>query len=341
VAPTLKDIAEKSGFSLTTVSRALGGFDDVAESTRAYIQEVADELGYVPNLTARRLKQQRTGTLGFISPTVDPRLTDPFFTELIAGFGNQAARAEYDLLVSTHAPGSKSETQAYLRAARGGWVDGLLVVRTREQDPRIALLLEHDFPFVAFGRTAGADAFSYVDEDSQAGIDRLVRHFIELGHDHIAFIAPPLGLMFGRHRREAFFRTMLAAGLTVEPRWVVSGDLTRRSGRRAAERLLAQHPRPTAIIGGNDLMAIGAMQAIKAAGLRVGRDVAVGGFDDIPLAAHTAPPLTTLRQPIYEIAYRMAEMLIDHLTNPPDELRQEILEPELVIRASSGPDHQT
>jgi LacI family transcriptional regulator len=336
VGPTLKDIAGVTGYSLTTVSRALGGFNDVAESTRAHIRRVADELGYVPNLTARRLKKQQTGTIGFIIPTADPRLTDPFFMELLSGFGNQAGLHDYDLLVSTHAPGSDREKQAYLRAVRGGWVDGLLVVRTREKDPRIDLLLEHQFPFVAFGRTAEQRPFSYVDEDSIFGMRLLVEHFWGLGHRRIGFVSPPAGLMFGRLRRQGFLETLAAHGVESRPEWVIAGDMTRRSGRRAAARLLALNPRPTAIIGGNDLMAIGILEGVQAAGLTVGTDVAVGGFDDVYLAAHTAPPLTTVRQPIYEIAFLVAETLVEMLTGRLTTLRQHIMEPTLVVRASSG-----
>ena len=197
MAATLKDIARKIGVSVTTVSRGLAGYDDVAEETRDRIKAAAAELGYSPNVTAQRLQKQRMDTLGFIMPTFGPRFSDPFFSEFIAGIGNEAAARSYDLLVSTHAPDSEAERNAYLRAVKKGWVDGLIVVRTREDDARIQLLCEHDFPFVAFGRTNDDLDFPYVDEDSEAGMRLLVQHFIDLGHERIAFISPPSGLMFG------------------------------------------------------------------------------------------------------------------------------------------------
>lgn len=337
MAVTLRDVAREVGVSVTTVSRALAGYDDVAESTRRQVQKVAGELGYKPNLNARRLQKQRTGTLGFIIPTFGPRFSDPFFSEFIAGIGNEAAAHDLDLLVSTHAPGSEGEMTAYRRAVRGGWVDGLIVVRTREDDARIQLLCDEGFPFVAFGRTAQRCDFAYVDEDSAAGMRQLVQHFIDRGHRRIGFITPPSGLMFGRYRLRAFYDTMAENDLVVEPQWIVEGDMTQRGGAQVAGKLLQLAQPPTAIIGGNDLMAIGAMNRIRQHGLEVGGDVAVGGFDDIPLAEFVNPPLTTVHQPIYTIGRQTCAMLIQIVNKekPPD--RHVLLTPSLVVRASSGP----
>lgn len=335
MAVTLKDIAQKAGVSITTVSRGLADYDDVAAETRQQIRQIAQEMGYRPNILARRLQKQRTDTIGFILPTFGPRFSDPFFSEFLAGIGNEAATHEYDLLVSTHAPDSPGERQAYLRAAQGGWVDGLIVVRTREDDARIRLLHEHHFPFVAFGRSCCDLDFPYVDEDSAAGMCLLAQHFIDLGHRRIGFIAPPDHLMFGRLRREGFLAAMAANGLEVAPEWLVTGDLTQRGGAEAAGQLLGLGL--TAVIAGNDLMAIGAINRFQQRGLQVGRDIALGGFDDIPLAAYANPPLTTIHQPIYEIGRQVCAMLmalINGLTPDPAHI---LLEPTLIIRESSGP----
>lgn len=338
---TLRDIAERVGVSVTTVSRALAGYSDVAEGTRQRVRAVADELGYHPSLIARRLQKRRTDTLGFIMPTPDPRFADPFFSQLIAGIGNEAAAHEYDLLVSTQAPESDDERLAYERAARRRWVDGLIVVRTRNNDARIRLLYEHDFPFVAYGRTdmdirEPAMDYPYVDEDSVAGMRLLVQHFIELGHRRIGFIAPPSELTFCRYRLQGFHQTMADHRLPVNPNWIVEGDMTQRSGAEMVEHLIALDPRPTAILGGNDLMAIGAINCIQEHGLKVGVDVAVGGFDDVPMAAYINPPLTTIRLPIYEIGRLTCSMLIDIVNNRVLDQRHILLTPELVVRASSG-----
>jgi LacI family transcriptional regulator len=336
VAVTLRDIAEEVGVSITTVSRALAGYDDVAEATRQRVRATADALGYVPNVAARRLQKQRTDTLGFIIPTFGPRFSDPFFSEFIAGIGNMAADYHLDLLVSTHAPDSQREIDAYRRAVRGGWVDGIIVVRTRENDRRIQLLCENAFPFVAFGRTDDECEFPYVDEDSAAGMRLLVQHLLDLGHRRIGFIAPPPGLMFGRFRRQSFLETMKANGLSPRPEWIVEGKMTQRSGAEAVQQLLALSPRPSAIIGGNDLMALGAMGTMQEQGIKIGEEIAVAGFDDIPPAAHAHPPLTTIRQPIYEIGQKTCEMLIEIVHGKQPENEHVLLTPDLIVRKSSG-----
>jgi len=336
MAVTLKDIANELGVSVTTVSRALAGYSDVAPATRDRIKKTAAELGYFPNITAQRLRKQRTDTLGFIMPTFGPRFSDPFFSEFMAGVGTEAAEHEYDLLVSTHAPDSEGEQKAYRRAARGGWVDGLIVVRTREDDSRIELLCEKKFPFVAFGRTDCDLDFPYVDEDSEAGMRLLVQHFVDLGHKRIGFITPPSGLMFGRYRLRGYHQTMADNGLDVRPEWVIEGDMSQQGGANIVEQMLTLDPQPTAIICGNDLMAIGAGNRLQRRGLQVGKDIAMGGFDDIPLAAYVNPPLTTLHQPIYEIGRRTCGMLINILNSVYPDSQHVVLTPSLVIRSSSG-----
>jgi LacI family transcriptional regulator len=332
---TLKDIAQQLGISVTTVSRALAGYNDVAEETRQRVRQAATALGYQPNLTARRLQKQRTDTIGFILPTSGPRFSDPFFSEFLAGVGNEATGRDYDLLVSTHAPGSAGERQAYQRAAQGGWIDGLIVVRTREDDSRIKLLHQSNFPFAAFGRTGNHNDFPYVDEDSAAGMRQLVEHLVARGHRHIAFITPPNGLTFGRHRLQGYRDTLLNHGVPVRAEWIVEGDLTQQGGAEAVERLFVLDSPPTAVIGGNDLMAIGAMNRLQQRGYRVGVDVAVGGFDDIPLAAYTNPPLTTLHQPIYDIGRMTCAMLIDLVNGRVPDPAHVLLKPQLIIRQST------
>lgn len=333
---TLKDIAQRLDISVTTVSRGLAGYDDVAAETRQRILETADELGYIPNITARRLQKQRTDTLGFIMPTFGPRFSDPFFSEFIAGIGTEAANSELDLLVSTHAPDSADEQRAYLKAAHGGWVDGLIVVRTRENDARIRLLHENNFPFVAFGRTNDDLEYPYVDEDSAAGMRLLVQHLIDRGHHRIGFITPPRGLMFGRFRLQGFLETMAENRLPVVDHWVLEGDMTQRGGAEIAGRLMGLPERPSAIIAGNDLMAIGAINKLQQMGLQVGHDIAVAGFDDIPLSAYVSPPLTTIHQPIYEIGRRTCAMLIDLINGRQPAESHILLTPRLIVRESSG-----
>ncbi|HHB91288.1 MAG TPA: LacI family transcriptional regulator [Anaerolineae bacterium] len=332
---TIKDIARRTGKSITTVSRALHGYNDVSEETRAMIVRVAEEMGYMPNLLAQRLQKQRTDTLGFILPTYGPRFSDPFFSEFLAGIGNTAGEHGYDLLVSTQPPGEK-ELEVYRKKVMGRQVDGFIVVRTRCQDPRIDYLREVGAPFVAFGRTEGNLDYPFVDEDGAAGMKKLVAHLVGLGHQRIAYISPPLEYTFARDRLRGVQEALQEAGLALPESWLVFGDLTQGSGKARALELLQAAQRPTAIIAGNDLMAFGAMNAAMQLGLRVGRDVAIAGFDDIPMAETAHPPLTTVHQPIYKIGRMLTEMLIQIIQGKPLETRQILLTPQLIVRQSCG-----
>jgi LacI family transcriptional regulator len=330
---TLQDIADRLGVSVATVSRALAGYSDVAENTRQRVLKAAKEMGYRPNIIARRLQQQRTETLGFVIPTHGPRFSDPFFSELLTGIGNEAAEQEYDLLVSTRPP--EEEMRVYERMVREQRVDGMLVVRTRHQDPRIAYLLEQNFPFVAFGRSDLSADFPYVDVNGEAGMRQLTQHLIGLGHRRIAYVGAPPNLMFTSHRLVGYKEALADNGLPFDESRVILGELTERSGHAAGRDLLVRSPLPTAVVACNDLMALGVISAAQSLNLTVGEDVAVTGFDDVPLAAHSHPPLTTVRQPIYEIGRRICHMLISILRQESLEERHVLLEPELVVRQSS------
>lgn len=331
---TLKSIALATGFSVTTVSRALSGYSDVSEETRQLILSEARQQGYEPNLHARALQGQLARTIGLVIPTYGPRYSDPFFSTFIAGVGNKANRAGFDLLLSTHAPGP-GELEAYRRMIGGQRVDGLIVLRTRRNDPRIAFLLDSGLPFVVYGRSDAPREFVYIDVDGEAGQRALTGHLIAMGHRRIAYITPPGDLMFTFYRLAGFRAAMSEHGLPVDETLVVEGELTEESGRRVAARLLALPEPPTAIMTGNDLAALGAMSAVQERGLRVGEDVAVAGFDDIPAAEHVHPGLTTLRQPINEIAEQATEYLLTLISGGSPPSRATLLMPELVIRASS------
>jgi len=335
MAVTLKDIARQVGVSVTTVSRALGGYDDVAEETRQRILQAAREMGYRPHTIAQSLQRKRTNTVGFVIPTAGPRSSDPFFTELLTGIGEAAAEHDFDLLVFTGAPGAQ-EREAYDRVVGSRRVDGLLVVRTRCHDERIIYLLENGFPFVTFGRSDLDLDFPYVDVDGTKGLDEAAQYLIDLGHRRIAYISAPLDLMFAKHRLAGYKRAMERNGLPVQEEWTAIGHLTQEDGYREGLKLLDLEPAPTAIIAANDLMALGAISAAQDRGLAVGHDLAVIGFDDIPLAEHSHPPLTTVHQPIYDIGRMICHMLIQLIKNENPVQRQIMLEPTLVARGSSG-----
>jgi len=334
--PRLKEIAEQLNLSVTTVSRALAGYPDVAEKTRERVLHAAREMGYVPNAAAQRLKQRSPHAIGFIIPTFGPRFSDPFFSELIAGIGNEAGRQGYDLLISTVAPGP-DEIEIYRRQTYSRRVDGILVVRTRRNDARIAFLVDNNFPFVAFGMSDQDLDFPWVDVDGTRGTQLAVEHLLNLGHRRIAYLGSPENLMFSTLRWKGFQGTMAGHGIPVNASLVLHGDLTQRSGHILTSQLLDLPERPTAIVATNDLMALGAMAAAQERGLEVGHDISIVGFDDIPPAEGAHPPLTTVHQPIYRIATTITAMLIQILRGEPLAERQKLLVPRLVVRRSTGP----
>jgi len=332
---TLKDIAKATGKSITTVSRALNDYDEVSPVTKDLVRRVAAELGYVPNIMAQRLQKQNTDTIGLIFPTFGPRFSDPFFSELLAGVGNRAAYLGYDMLVSTRAPGEE-ERAAYRAAINSRRVDGFVLVRTRRQDERVSCLQESNFPFVAFGRAEEQLDFPFVDEDGTYGMKLVVEHLVSLGHKRIACLAPLPELMFAHYRLQGFKEGLAEANLQVDDSLILTGDLTQRGGYEQASILLDLPSPPTAIAACNDLMAFGAMSAAQDRGLIVGKDVAITGFDDIPMSEYAHPSLTTLHQPLYKIGGMVCEMLIQLIRGEPLENKYILLKPELMVRQSSG-----
>ena len=333
---TLKDIAHKVGYSVTTVSRALNDYDDVSEETKQLIKRVAQEMGYHPHVIAQSLQRRRTNTVGFIVPATERYLSDPYFLELLAGIGDGAASYDFDLLISTCKPMDPKEPLVYERMVKGRKVDGIVVARTRCDDERITYLASEGFPLIAFGRTASEQDFPYLDVDGEKGVCEAVEYLIGLGHRRIGFISPSMYLMFAEHRLAGYKRALQDNGLELDPALVVEGNLTQSGGYQRMEQLLDLEEPPTAVVTGNDLMAFGAMETAQERGLVVGHDIAVIGFDDIPLAAYFRPTLTTVRQPIYDIGKMLSQMLIKIIKGEEPAQRQIILQPELVVRESSG-----
>lgn len=336
MAVTIRDVAKRLNLSITTVSRALDGYDDVAEETRERVVRTAQEMGYVPSRAARQLRRQRADAIGYILPTTGPRFADPFFSEFMAGLGDAATSHNFDLLVSTAPPLEAAEQALYQHWVRSRRVDGIVLSRMRLHDWRVEYLAESKFPFVSLGRTAMAVDHPYIEVDGRAGFAALVEHVARRGHRRIAYIGAPPDLKLQADRLAGYREGLEATGIAPDDALVAEADLTRLGGYQAARRLLALPDPPTAILGANDLTAIGALRAAHERGLVVGRDLAAAGYDGIEDAEHTQPPLTTLNQPVYDIARRLVEMLVKLITGEPLTERQVLLRPELIVRESTG-----
>jgi LacI family transcriptional regulator len=334
---TLKDISEKSGYSVTTVSRALTGYDDVSKKTRERILKIADELGYQPNHIARQLQGQKTLTLGLIMPARSHTLDDDFFSILLKGITYEAARNGFDVLTSA-AHSDTSELEAYQRFVGGKRVDGMIVARTYRNDRRIQYLKSVNFPFIVLGRLAPDEEsdFDYIDVDSQLGIRMVTEHLIERGYTRIGLILPQPELAFTPYRLNGYREALENHNIPFNQDYCVHGNLTYQSGISATKELLDRHPDLTAIIGTNDWMALGAMTVARERGYPVGSGFAIAGYDDIPAAAHAEPSLTTIHQPIYNIGEQLTKHLLDIINDDPTAHFQHLIEPELVIRDSSG-----
>ncbi len=332
---TIRDVARRLNLSIYTVSRALDGYNDVAETTRQRVIEMAKEMGYTPSRAARQLRRHRADTIGYILPTSGSHFRDPFFSEFIAGLGDECANRKYDLLVSIAAPDSQAEKEIYERWVQGHLVDGMVLSRMRLFDWRVEYLLKRPFPFSVHGRTLSSGEYPFIEMDSRSGIALLVQHLVERGHRRIAYIGAPAAFTLQADRYAGYQQGLSDAGLPFDADLVAEGDLTRVGGYQAALCLLDLPQPPTALIGANDLTAVGALRAAHERGLVVGRDLAIAGYDGIEDTEHSQPPLTTLRVPIYETARSLVAMVIALIDGESVAGLSQTFLPELIVREST------
>lgn len=335
--PTLRDVAAKAGLSVTQVSRALNDHDDVAVSTKELARKVAAELRYIPNLEARRLKDPatRTWAIGLILPSDSLRFNDPFFGDLLTSMVSEAGACGLRLELSTH-PQDTPATEPYDLAVRRNQVDGFVVLRTTAEDPRLAFLLEANVPFVAFGRPQGMMGFPAVVIAGDS-FDPVVDHLLDLGHTRIACMAEPPQYASGAARLAGFRKAADERGLHLAEEAIVEAGFHERSGYEAAQRLLRETTRPTAIVAMNDLLALGALEAAADLGLDVPGQLSVIGFDDVRAARQVLPALTTVRQPADEVGRALVGLLCTAIEAGVVEHVDHFIETSLTIRQSSAP----
>lgn len=333
---TIRDLAEKLNLSITTVSRALDGYEDVAEATRQRVVQAADEMGYRPSYAARHLRRKRADAIGYILPTRSPRFSDPFYINFLTGLCDEAASQHLDLMVTASPPGSDAEQHQYRQWVQSRRVDGLVINRTRLDDWRVEYLAQSQIPFVSLGRGETDLDYPCVSVRDAEGVKSLVQHLVEIGHRRIAFIGAPPELVIQRDRYQGYLLGLEAARIKPDARLYRQGDLTEELGYQAALELLNLPQPPTAIIGCNDLTALGALRAARDQDLNIGSELAIAGYDGIKETEYTSPPLTTLYQPTYEIARELVRMLVKRIQGEALPENCLTVEPTLVIRASTG-----
>ena len=339
MAITIYDIAEQARVSIATVSRVFNGHPRVSDETRRRVFKVAESLGYEPHASAQSLARQNTRLIS----AVVPMMTSYFFMEVLRGLQDRLDESDYDLLVYASRTLDKVDGQL-ARAVQRGRSDGLLLVSTPLNSERVRRL--------AASRTAVVlvdsfhDDFDSVSVDNQRGGAVATRHLLDRGHDRIGLLLPIEESVPAQHRRAGYEQTLAEAGRSVDERLIVSADwdrdhhgYTRFAGYRAMQTLLerfAECPadRPTAVFAAADVMAFGALRAIREAGLRVPADVEVVGFDDVVSSAYVG--LTTLRQPMYEMGKMAIEKLIRRLNEPDTPPSHTVFAPRLVVRETTG-----
>jgi len=334
---TLKDVAAQANVSYQTVSKVINDQAQVTEETRQRIWQAIRELGYRPNFAARNLKARRSRMIGYSWRPVPPDQFNPILDKFLQSMVEAAEAAGYHILPFP-CPPDQAQVEVYQELVYTGRVDGFVLSSTNLDDQRIAYLMDIGFPFVAFGRANEDWVFPYVDVDGAAGTTMAVEHLLSLGHRQIGLIAWPEGSFTGDDRARGYREAMAAAGVLVDPAWIVRGPHAESFGRQAAAQLLdlPANRRPTAIIALSDVMAIGAMNEIQDRGLEVGGDVAVVGFDDAPMVQYLRPPLTSVRQPIWELGQRVIAMLTQLMDGQHLAECHVLLLPRLIVRASSG-----
>jgi DNA-binding LacI/PurR family transcriptional regulator len=331
---TIKDVARQAGLSVTTASRALNNYGDVAEATRARVQEVARDLDYHPNAVARSLQRSRANTVGLIIPPILHRSHNAFWLEFIGGMAATCALSGVDVLVST-ADAQNELGQSLQRMVRGRRVDGLLVCDIRRVDPRIPSLQQGSLPFVAFGRTTGELDYPYIDVDGAAGVTQAMEHLIQLGHRRIAYLGLDPDFGFSHFRFAGYGGALDGARLPVDSSLVFHG-LTEEAVPGVMAALLAREDRPTAIFAAADFLALAALKAARALGLRLPADLSLVSFDDSLLLEHAEPPLTAISQSNRRLGEEAAALLLARVARPALPLVQRLIVPTLVVRRSTA-----
>jgi LacI family transcriptional regulator len=321
---TIRDVARRAQLSVATVSRALNGFENVSEQARERIAAAVADLGYVPHAGARSLSLAHNNAIGVVLPD----LHGEFFSEIVRGMDREASRRGYLLLLSNLHAGGEQAANA-LRAMRGR-VDGLVVMAPHLSSEELAAALPKGLPSILINTRDGSGQYAAIHLDNAAGVRAVVDHLASLGRRRLVHIAGPADNIDAQERQAAFREAVAAHGLDGR---IVPGDFEMESGEVAIAKLLRDGTGFDAVFAANDNMAIGALEALRSAAKAIPADVAVVGFDDIPLARHLG--ITTVRVRIAELGERALQLLINGFTkgNGGDELHA----PELVVRSTTDP----
>lgn len=328
---TITDIAAHAGVSKTTVSRVLNGRPDVDQETAERVRAAMETLGYVPNARATALARGRANCIGVLVPS----MTWSVMLDMLCGVAEEVEPSSYAVMLYSMTRGDES-IQSFMREViRAKQIDGLAVLLPLGMLPYLNDLYEQGLPIVLIDDRSYNPSFPSVATTNRAGGYAATRHLLELGRHRIAYINGPVDFGCNQERLAGYHQALAEADVTPQPKLIVDSDYTEAGGVRCTNALLNAGIAFDAIFAANDLMAFGAMQALKRAGRRIPEDVAVVGFDDMGAAAHTSPSLTTVRQPFYEMGRIAARLLLERMSGTPLPSQPVILPTELIVRGSS------
>lgn len=328
MAVTIGDLSQHLGLSVSTVSKALNGYSDVSERTKARVKVAVQELGYHPSAAARSLRRGRTDKVGLLINNSISYLGD-YLSEMMAGAAISAEQNDLNLILYTK---TVTEADEIYRICRVREVDGLILIF--EPSPEaVAILQKARMPFVVFGRKCANPTISYVSPNNEVGAYELTRHLIAQGHQKIAFTTRPQLGNLNQERFGGYKRAMCEADLPVEPQYIVETRIEPFSGYHAMHKLLDLPTPPTALFAFYDLMAVDASKAAQERGYRVPNDIAIAGFDGLRSSLITNPAITTVRQPLKRMGTRAIQLLANQIeARPPAHI---IYPAELIIRDST------
>ena len=328
---TIREVAHAAGVSVATVSRVVNGTAVVKDDTRLRVEAEVTRLRYSPHAAARSLITNRTNTIGVVLPDI----WGEYFSEVIRGIDLTARQSGYHVLVSS-SHSDVAETREVLRTMHGR-VDGVIVMSPHASPRELEGCLPPSLPVVFLNSAPGGPSQAAINVDNRGGARAMVAHLLGLGHRRLAFVTGPASNFDATERRRGCRDALRATGLAPEAVTEIEGDFGEESGQTAGEIILGFSPRPTAIFAANDSMAIGVLFALRRAGVRVPEEIAVAGFDDIPIARFASPPLSTVRPDIRTLGERALARLLAEISGEGvlHEMR-EVLPIHLVLRESTG-----
>ncbi len=332
----IKDVASRAGVSPSTVSRVVANHPRISKATRERVRAVMKELDYHPNVIARSLVRQSSEAIGLLIPSsIEQFFLNPFFPEVLRGITQVAQNEGYDIVLSTALHG-RNDVDRLERMVRSKQVDGVILLTARLDDPLFTVLEENHIPSVVIGRPSQEVSLSWVNNDNRLAAYETTTHLLKLGHQRIGFIGGSQELVVTVDRLTGYSHALMECGITFDPNLVVSGEFIEDVGYNGMMRLLALAERPSAIVASDDVLAFGAMRAAGELGYRIPEDLAIVGFNDIPLARLANPPMTTMNVHIYELGQTAAKLLLQHINDKVAPPQNVIVAHELVVRRTCG-----